>query len=64
MAESRQGSHLAAHAGRLEVIKKTEAAIWPMGASRLDSPGSDWYASHGRVLKPGDRVVLATTRRG
>lgn len=64
MAESRQGSHLAAHARRLEVIKKTDAAIWPMGTSRLDSPGSDWHPPHGRVLKPGDRVVPGTTRRG
>ncbi|MFE7394222.1 hypothetical protein [Streptomyces sp. NPDC057582] len=46
------------------MIKKTDAAISPVGASRLDSPGSDWHPPHGRVLKPGDRMVLATTRRG
>lgn len=27
-------------------------------------PGFDWRPPHGRVLRAGDRVVLATTRRG
>ncbi|MFF1838634.1 NAD-binding protein [Streptomyces sp. NPDC058231] len=31
---------------------------------RLDRPGFDWRPAHGRVLRAGDRVVLATTRRG
>lgn len=31
---------------------------------RLNRPGFDWYPSQGRVLRAGDRVVLATTRRG
>ncbi|MFD4230384.1 NAD-binding protein [Streptomyces sp. NPDC058545] len=31
---------------------------------RLRRPGFDWRPSHGRVLRAGDRVVLATTRRG
>ncbi|MFJ6353242.1 NAD-binding protein [Streptomyces sp. NPDC092046] len=31
---------------------------------RLDPQGLDWRPPHGRVLRAGDRVVLATTRRG
>ncbi|MFD7944232.1 NAD-binding protein [Streptomyces sp. NPDC059744] len=31
---------------------------------RLHRPGFDWRPSHGRVLRAGDRVVPATTRRG
>lgn len=31
---------------------------------RLRRPGFDWRPSRGRVLRAGDRVVLATTRRG
>jgi Trk K+ transport system NAD-binding subunit len=31
---------------------------------RLHRPGFDWRPPHGRVLRVGDRVVLATTRRG
>ncbi|MEU9993718.1 NAD-binding protein [Streptomyces sp. NPDC048045] len=31
---------------------------------RLNRPGFDWHPSQGRVLRAGDRVVLATTRRG
>lgn len=36
-----------------------------LGGLRLASrPGFDWRPSHGRVLRAGDRVVLATTRQG
>ncbi|MGW3144333.1 MULTISPECIES: NAD-binding protein [Streptomyces] len=31
---------------------------------RPDRPGFDWRPGQGRVLRAGDRVVLATTRRG
>jgi hypothetical protein len=31
---------------------------------RLDRPGLDWHPPHGRILRAGDRAVLATTRRG
>ncbi|MCZ0983204.1 NAD-binding protein [Streptomyces diastatochromogenes] len=31
---------------------------------RVDRHGLDWRPPHGRVLRAGDRVVLATTRRG
>ncbi|MFE5113696.1 hypothetical protein [Streptomyces sp. NPDC056663] len=31
---------------------------------RSRRPGFDWRPSHGRVLRAGDRVALATTRRG
>ncbi|MER6356001.1 hypothetical protein ABT186_30325 [Streptomyces sp. NPDC001634] len=31
---------------------------------RLNRSGFDWRPSQGRVLRAGDRVVLATTRRG
>ncbi|WUV38874.1 NAD-binding protein [Streptomyces sp. NBC_01483] len=31
---------------------------------RFRRPGFDWRPPHGRVLRAGDRVVLATTRRG
>jgi Trk K+ transport system NAD-binding subunit len=31
---------------------------------RPDRPGFDWRPAQGRVLRAGDRVVLATTRRG
>ncbi|WJV50259.1 hypothetical protein [Streptomyces flavofungini] len=27
-------------------------------------PGHDWRPARGRVLRAGDRVLLATTRRG
>ncbi|MFH8776238.1 NAD-binding protein [Streptomyces sp. NPDC017958] len=31
---------------------------------RVDRSGFDWRPSQGRILRAGDRVVLATTRRG
>lgn len=34
------------------------------GGLRLDRPGFDWRPSHGRTLRAGDRVVVASTRRG
>ncbi|MFD8544629.1 potassium channel family protein [Streptomyces sp. NPDC059649] len=34
------------------------------GGLRLDRPGFDWRPSHGRILRAGDRVVVACTRRG
>ncbi|MFI0789907.1 NAD-binding protein [Streptomyces lydicus] len=34
------------------------------GGLRLDRPGFDWRPSHGRILRAGDRVVVASTRRG
>lgn len=34
------------------------------GLHLTDRSGFDWRPSHGRVLRAGDRVVLATTRRG
>ncbi|MFC9228820.1 hypothetical protein ACFTZI_07580 [Streptomyces decoyicus] len=30
----------------------------------LDRPGFDWRPSHGRILRAGDQVVVASTRRG
>ncbi|MFD3420093.1 NAD-binding protein [Streptomyces decoyicus] len=35
-----------------------------LGGLRLDRPGFDWRPSHGRILRAGDRVVVASTRRG
>ncbi|WP_328390045.1 NAD-binding protein [Streptomyces sp. NBC_00400] len=35
-----------------------------LGGLRLDRPGFNWRPSHGRILRSGDRVVVASTRRG
>ncbi|MEU5209149.1 NAD-binding protein [Streptomyces sp. NPDC020742] len=35
-----------------------------LGGLRLDRPGFDWRPPHGRILRAGDRVVVASTRRG
>ncbi|MEU5020987.1 NAD-binding protein [Streptomyces angustmyceticus] len=35
-----------------------------LGGLRLDRPGFDWRPPHGRMLRAGDRVVVASTRRG
>ncbi|UKY47529.1 NAD-binding protein [Streptomyces inhibens] len=35
-----------------------------LGGLHLDRPGFDWRPPHGRILHAGDRVVLASTRRG
>ncbi|MFI0712347.1 NAD-binding protein [Streptomyces inhibens] len=35
-----------------------------LGGLHLDRPGFDWRPPHGRILRAGDRVVLASTRRG
>ncbi|MGW0857660.1 NAD-binding protein [Streptomyces sp. NPDC002690] len=34
------------------------------GLNLAEGTGFDWRPAHGRVLRAGDRVVLATTRRG
>ncbi|MFI6875696.1 NAD-binding protein [Streptomyces sp. NPDC050400] len=55
----------------LAVGPSTTAVAHPIETDTLagfrldrDEPGFDWRPSHGRVLRAGDRVVLATTRRG
>ncbi|MFD0507547.1 hypothetical protein ACFQ0G_41900 [Streptomyces chiangmaiensis] len=62
-----------------EAFRKNEWRVLAVGAAgaptepspkdtltglRLDRPGFDWRPPQGRVLRAGDRVVLATTRRG
>ncbi|MGW5056264.1 NAD-binding protein [Streptomyces sp. NPDC004096] len=62
-----------------EVFRKNEWRVLAVGAAgtqtepslsdtlaglRLDRPGFDWRPPQGRILRAGDRVVLATTRRG
>ncbi|MER5203764.1 hypothetical protein [Streptomyces sp. NPDC002825] len=42
----------------------SSSSLDTLAGLRLDQPGLDWRPSHGRVLRAGDRVVLATTRRG
>ncbi|MER5905161.1 NAD-binding protein [Streptomyces mirabilis] len=53
------------------VLAVGSAAAYPASSSgdtlagiRFRRPGFDWRPPHGRVLRAGDRVVLATTRRG
>ncbi|MEV6537362.1 potassium transporter TrkA, partial [Streptomyces sp. NPDC051639] len=53
------------------VLAVGSAAAHPASSSgdtlagiRFRGPGFDWRPPHGRVLRAGDRVVLATTRRG
>ncbi|MYV41247.1 hypothetical protein GT030_20855 [Streptomyces sp. SID1328] len=36
----------------------------PLTGLRAGGSGSDWRPGQGRVRRAGDRVVLATTRRG
>ncbi|MFJ9726014.1 NAD-binding protein [Streptomyces sp. NPDC101209] len=40
------------------------AAADAPGGARADRTGFDWRPEQGRLLRAGDRVVLATTRRG
>ncbi|MER6127974.1 NAD-binding protein [Streptomyces sp. NPDC001795] len=62
-----------------EAFRKNEWRVLAVGAAgptvqissmdtltglRLNRSGFDWRPSQGRVLRAGDRVVLATTRRG
>ncbi|MFD5396723.1 NAD-binding protein [Streptomyces sp. NPDC127097] len=35
-----------------------------LGSLRLDRPGFNWRPPHGRILRAGDRAVVASTRRG
>ncbi|MFI7090447.1 NAD-binding protein [Streptomyces lydicus] len=63
--------HQAFRENEWRVLAIGSAAVPPSSASgdtlgglRLDRPGFDWRPSHGRVLRAGDRVVVASTRRG
>ncbi|MGY4959143.1 potassium channel family protein [Streptomyces nigrescens] len=40
------------------------ASTGTLGGLRLNRPGFDWRPSHGRILRAGDRVVVASARRG
>ncbi|MGW1892211.1 NAD-binding protein [Streptomyces sp. NPDC002004] len=42
----------------------TASSMDTLARIRLVRPGFDWRPPHSRVLRAGDRVVLATTRRG
>ncbi|MFF4120963.1 potassium channel family protein [Streptomyces sp. NPDC001714] len=39
-------------------------AVGPAGGAAPGEPAFDWRPAQGRVLEAGDRVVMATTRRG
>lgn len=41
-----------------------QSSMDTLAGIRLRRPGFDWRPSQGKVLRAGDRVVLATTRRG
>ncbi|MFE0632009.1 NAD-binding protein [Streptomyces sp. NPDC058864] len=46
-------------------VARVSSDVDTLAGIRLDrSPGLDWRPAPGRVLRAGDRVVLATTRRG
>ncbi|MEU4063106.1 NAD-binding protein [Streptomyces wedmorensis] len=46
------------------VARFPASSVDTLAGLRLDRQGLDWRPPHGRVLRAGDRVVLATTRRG
>ncbi|MFE2732630.1 hypothetical protein [Streptomyces sp. NPDC059349] len=41
-----------------------QSSMDTLAGIRFRRPGFDWRPSQGKVLRAGDRVVLATTRRG